>query len=218
VDPRFTRTSAVVDQHVPIRAGSDVAFLGGIIRYIIEHDRALLDYVVPYTNAASIVGEQYLDTEVLDGCSRASIPTPARTIPRPARACTADTPNSPVPVSPEARRLEAGSRSVAPVHMFWRQPGATLVVCRASRSRTSPTRCMPRCGVAPPTQGCRCRSTCGCGSSRMPTRQPWTRCSIGLEGVTAATFPSMRPSPPSELTATQSDRRRRKHPRHRTGR
>jgi len=43
VDPRFTRTSAVADLHVPIRAGSDIAFLGGIIRYIIE--RALLSRV-----------------------------------------------------------------------------------------------------------------------------------------------------------------------------
>ena len=41
VDPRFTRTSAVADIHVPIRAGSDIAFLGGIVRYILR-ERALL--------------------------------------------------------------------------------------------------------------------------------------------------------------------------------
>jgi formate dehydrogenase major subunit len=67
VDPRFTRTSAVADLHVPIRAGSDVAFLGGLVRYVIEHERYFRDYVVPYTNAATIISEDYRDTEDLDG-------------------------------------------------------------------------------------------------------------------------------------------------------
>jgi formate dehydrogenase major subunit len=67
VDPRFTRTSAVADIHVPIRAGSDIAFLGGIIRYIIENERYFRDYVVNYTNAAGIINDDYRDTEDLDG-------------------------------------------------------------------------------------------------------------------------------------------------------
>jgi formate dehydrogenase major subunit len=67
VDPRFTRTSAVADIHVPIRAGTDIAFLGGIVRYVIEKERYFRDYVVNYTNAAAIVGEEFRDTEDLDG-------------------------------------------------------------------------------------------------------------------------------------------------------
>jgi len=67
VDPRFTRTSAVADLHVPIRAGSDVAFLGGIIRYAIEGERWFRDYVLHYTNAPSLVCEDFKDTEDLDG-------------------------------------------------------------------------------------------------------------------------------------------------------
>jgi formate dehydrogenase major subunit len=67
VDPRFTRTSAVADIHVPIRAGSDIAFLGGIVRYIVENGREFRDYVVPYTNAAAIVNDDFRDTEDLDG-------------------------------------------------------------------------------------------------------------------------------------------------------
>jgi formate dehydrogenase major subunit len=55
VDPRFTRTSALASSYVPIRAGSDIAFLGGIVRYILEEDRAFREYVVRYTNAATIV-------------------------------------------------------------------------------------------------------------------------------------------------------------------
>src|SRR5690242_16954424 len=67
VDPRFTRTSAVADLHVPIRAGSDVAFLGGIIRYILENGREFRDYIEAYTNAAAIINDDFRDTEDLDG-------------------------------------------------------------------------------------------------------------------------------------------------------
>jgi formate dehydrogenase major subunit len=56
VDPRFSRTSALADLYVPIRAGSDVAFLGGMINYVLEHDTWFHDYVLHYTNAATIVG------------------------------------------------------------------------------------------------------------------------------------------------------------------
>jgi formate dehydrogenase major subunit len=67
VDPRFTRTSAVADVHVPIRAGTDIAFLGGLVRHIIYNDRFFRDYVVEYTNAPVIVSEDFRDTEDLDG-------------------------------------------------------------------------------------------------------------------------------------------------------
>src|SRR6266404_492626 len=55
VDPRFTRTSAVADLFCQIRAGSDIAFLGGVIRYAIENNRIAKEYLVNYTNAAFIV-------------------------------------------------------------------------------------------------------------------------------------------------------------------
>jgi formate dehydrogenase major subunit len=67
VDPRFTRTSAMCTDHVRIRAGSDIAFLGGIVNYILEHGREFREYVVPYTNAPVIVDERFQDTEELDG-------------------------------------------------------------------------------------------------------------------------------------------------------
>src|SRR5512132_1226407 len=67
VDPRFTRTSAVADLHVPLRAGSDIAFLGGIINYVLQNDRWFHDYVVHYTNAPFILREDFRDTEDLDG-------------------------------------------------------------------------------------------------------------------------------------------------------
>lgn len=67
VDPRFTRTSANASFHVPIRAGSDIAFLGGIVNYICERDAIFREYVVPYTNASTIITEGFKDTEDLDG-------------------------------------------------------------------------------------------------------------------------------------------------------
>jgi formate dehydrogenase major subunit len=67
VDPRFTRTSAMADFHVPLRAGSDIAFLGGIIKYILDNEKYFPEYVVNYTNAATIVNEDFVDTEQLDG-------------------------------------------------------------------------------------------------------------------------------------------------------
>src|SRR5690242_1288509 len=67
VDPRFTRTSAIADLHVPIRAGTDIAFLGGIVNYIIENERYFFEYVTRYTNASTIIDEEFRDTEDLDG-------------------------------------------------------------------------------------------------------------------------------------------------------
>jgi formate dehydrogenase major subunit len=67
VDPRFTRTSALADLHVPIRAGSDIAFLGGIANFILQNQRDFREYVVHYTNAPSILEEGFEDTEDLDG-------------------------------------------------------------------------------------------------------------------------------------------------------
>ena len=67
VDPRYTRTSAMADIHVPLRAGSDIAFLGGIVNYVLAHDRWFHDYVVSYTNASFLLREEFRDTEDLDG-------------------------------------------------------------------------------------------------------------------------------------------------------
>ena len=67
VDPRFTRTSAVADLHVPIRAGSDIAFLGGLVNYVLSGGHEFHDYLVAYTNAPVILREDFQDTEDLDG-------------------------------------------------------------------------------------------------------------------------------------------------------
>jgi formate dehydrogenase major subunit len=63
VDPRFTRTSAMCDIYAPIRAGTDIAFLGGLINYLIENERYFEEYVVNYTNAATLINEEYEDVD-----------------------------------------------------------------------------------------------------------------------------------------------------------
>ena len=59
VDPKFSRTSARSDFHVPLRSGTDIAFLGGMINYIIDNQKYFKDYVLEYTNASFIVGDKY---------------------------------------------------------------------------------------------------------------------------------------------------------------
>jgi formate dehydrogenase major subunit len=67
VDPRFTRTSAMADYWLPLRAGSDIIFLGAMIKYVLDEERWFRDYVVHYTNAATILRSDFKDTEDLGG-------------------------------------------------------------------------------------------------------------------------------------------------------
>src|SRR5216684_6083289 len=72
VDPRFTRTSAMADIYAPIRAGTDIAFLGGVINHVLQSERWNTDpffkeFVVNYTNAPTIIRDEFQDTEDLAG-------------------------------------------------------------------------------------------------------------------------------------------------------
>ncbi len=59
VDPRFTRTSSKADIYAPLRSGTDIAFLGGMIKYILDNKRYHEEYVANYTNAPFIVGKDF---------------------------------------------------------------------------------------------------------------------------------------------------------------
>jgi formate dehydrogenase major subunit len=67
VDPRFGRTGASADLHVPTRAGTDIAFFGGLIHHVLETESYFKEYVQHYTNASTIIGEEFADTEDLGG-------------------------------------------------------------------------------------------------------------------------------------------------------
>src|SRR5207237_5267533 len=81
VDPRFTRTSAMADIYAPLRAGSDIVFLGALIQYVLQAQEPIFhnepgqrtpreqffhDYLVHYTNAATLITEEFKDTEADD--------------------------------------------------------------------------------------------------------------------------------------------------------
>ena len=104
IDPRFTRTSALADLHVPIRAGPDIALLGGLINHVLTEGKEFREYVVAYTNAAAIINEDYSDTEDLDGLFSGWDPErPATTsTPGPTRA----------PTRPPASRGDRSSKGV----------------------------------------------------------------------------------------------------------
>ena len=129
VDPHYARTSAVSDIHVPIRAGSDIAFLGGLIRHIIETESYFKEYVVNYTNAATIINEDFRDTEDLGGYFSGFDPRPASTTAT--RGCYEGS---------EVAAKAAGSASTP------RRPSATARA-RAWRPRPArdPTLQHPRC-------------------------------------------------------------------------
>ncbi|HBO39445.1 MAG TPA: formate dehydrogenase, partial [Pasteurellaceae bacterium] len=59
VDPRFNRTAAVADIYMPLRSGTDIAFLSGVIRYLLENDSIQHDYVKHYTNASFLINEDF---------------------------------------------------------------------------------------------------------------------------------------------------------------
>lgn len=68
VDPRFTRSAAMSDYYAPIRAGADIAFLGGVINYLLANNKIQTEYVKHYTNASFIVGEDYkFDAGIFSG-------------------------------------------------------------------------------------------------------------------------------------------------------
>jgi formate dehydrogenase major subunit len=67
VDPRFTRSAAKADIYAPIRSGTDIAFYGGMMKYILDNNLYHEEYVVNFTNAATLINPDFQDTEDLDG-------------------------------------------------------------------------------------------------------------------------------------------------------
>jgi formate dehydrogenase major subunit len=67
VDPRFSRTSALADLWAPLRAGTDIVFLGALIHLVLTHGRVFREYVEAYTNASYLVRDDYRGPEDLDG-------------------------------------------------------------------------------------------------------------------------------------------------------
>jgi len=68
VDPRFTRSASVADYYAPIRTGTDIVFIGGVISYLLTNDKIHRDYVVNYTDLAFLVKDEYkFDNGIFSG-------------------------------------------------------------------------------------------------------------------------------------------------------
>ena len=67
VDPRFTQTATKADLYAPLRSGTDIAFLGGMIKYIVENKLYFKEYIVNYTNASFLVNPDFKGPSEMDG-------------------------------------------------------------------------------------------------------------------------------------------------------
>jgi formate dehydrogenase major subunit len=75
VDPRYTRTSALADLHVPLRSGTNIVFFGGLIHYAMAHNKIQRDYVVEYTNASFLIDPNFKGPADLGGLFAGFDPT-----------------------------------------------------------------------------------------------------------------------------------------------
>jgi len=67
VDPRFTRSASQADLYVPIRSGTDIAFYGGMMKYILDNNLCHREYVIHFTNAATLLVPEFKGPADLDG-------------------------------------------------------------------------------------------------------------------------------------------------------
>ncbi|MDF2707084.1 MAG: formate dehydrogenase, alpha subunit, partial [Nonomuraea muscovyensis] len=145
VDPRFTRTSALADRHLPIRAGSDIVLLGALINHVLTNGLDFREYVLAYTNAATIVSEDFRDTEDLDGLFSGWDPETATYDPRSwAYESTGEQPSTEQPSTeqPSAEQAEGGRRHAEAAGADTYGAGGPAA---HPSPRTDPTLAHPRC-------------------------------------------------------------------------
>ena len=157
VDPRFTRTSATSDVHASLRPGSDIAFLGGLINSVLHSERWNSDpffqeYVANYTNAATLVSDEFQDTEDLDGLFSGYNPD-EREYDVSSWQYRNETSQSPVQSRPKALTTEAYSEHVGRLtgsperDPTLQHPRCVLQVLKRHFSRYTPEMVENVCGV-----------------------------------------------------------------------
>jgi formate dehydrogenase major subunit len=190
VDPRFSRTSALADLHVPIRPGSDVALLGGLISYAIERERYFREYVVAYTNAATILRDDFEDTEDLDGLFSGFDAERREYDPGSwayqVQAEVASPPEKPTEHGPASRGVRPG----APRDETLRHPRCVFQILRRHFSRYTPEVVEDVCGIPPQLFRRVAEALCG-ASGRDRTAAfcyavGWTQHTTGVQTIRAA--------------------------------
>ena len=153
VDPRFTRTSALADIHAHMRSGSDIAFLGGLINYMLVHDLWWREYAMAYTNIAMIVDEGYEDPETLDGVF-SGFNTDAKSYtqdtwqPRgEVESSASGTVEPPLKDPPEGAPFESMKQGPAPTDPTLTHPNCVYQILRRHYARYTPEMVERVCGV-----------------------------------------------------------------------
>jgi formate dehydrogenase major subunit len=156
VDPHYTRTSAMCHQYVPLRAGTDIAFLGGLINYVLTHERWFKEYVLAYTNAASIINKEFADTEQLDGLFQGFNPEHRRYEVDWKRWNYKGEPNAPRTESAEHIKNESWSERLGnlqnplpPTDQSLSDPNCVLNILRRHFARYTPEMVAQICGCTP---------------------------------------------------------------------
>ncbi len=197
VDPRFTRTSALADTFVPLRAGSDIAFLGGIISYVLENELDFREYVVAYTNAATIISEDFVDTEDLDGLfsgfdldTRTYDPTSWQYAGQEGRADDQDMASQRETASGMQHESHGGSvDGTAPRDETLRHPRCVYQILKRHFARYTPEMVERVCGVPPDAFRMVCEAwTASSGRERttmLVYSVGWTQHSTGVQYIRA---------------------------------
>ena len=167
VDPRFTRTSAVSDLYVPIRAGSDIAFLGGLINYVLTNERWFKEYVLAYTNASVLIDGRFRIPKTWRAYSAATIPENAPTTAKKAIGDTRRRRNR------SRRRRAAGGRQQSKQSSGSDgPPGQERTPARTKKARAK-RECMATASwEARPRIPTQCRVYAGTGRADAPRRNP----------------------------------------------
>ncbi len=143
VDPRFSRTSALADLHVPLRAGTDIVLLGAIVNHVLSTGKDFRDYVLHYTNAATIVSEEFADTEDLDGIFSGLIADERRYDP-----ASWSYAGAPTPAAAGARAWPTGARGgTAETDPTLSHPRCVFQILRRHFSRYTPEMVEEVCGI-----------------------------------------------------------------------
>ena len=203
VDPRFTRTSATSDIHAALRPGSDIAFLGGLINHVLGSERWNTDpffheYVANYTNAATLVSDDFRDTEDLDGLFSGYSPD-EREYDFSSWQYRSETSQSPVRSHPKALTTEAYSEHVGRLTRCpperdptLQDPHCVLQLLKRHFARYTPTMVEQVCGV-PAERFTRIAELLLANSGRERTTAiayavAWTQHTTGVQIIRAATI------------------------------
>lgn len=194
VDPRFSRTSSLADIHVPIRPGSDIAWIGGLINHVLMNELYFEEYVREYTNAPVLIDAGYRDPEDLDGLfsgwDGAKQAYQYETWQYEGQAAGAPRPKPPGATSEAFSDRVNISHQPPPTDPTMQHPRCVLQILKRHYARYTPEMVSETCGIAPElfrrvadllvTNSGRERTTAWCYAVG------WTQHSTGVQTIRAA--------------------------------